>query len=74
MIGDENVYYMKNSSMGGEDFAYYSEKIPGAYFRVGSNDGRNIDIHTPNFNVDEECIKTGLRVYLGIILNYFSIN
>ena len=74
IIGEDNVHHMKNSSMGGEDFAYYSEKIPGAYFRIGSNDGRNIDIHTPNFNVDEECIRTGLKVYLAIISNYFSIN
>ena len=31
---------MKESSMGGEDFAYYLKEIPGAYFRIGCFDGK----------------------------------
>ena len=48
---------MKESSMGGEDFAYYLEKIPGAYFRIGCFDGKKRDIHTNDFDIDEKKVK-----------------
>ena len=71
-IGEENVDILEISSMGGEDFAYYLEKVPGAYFRVGSYDGFVEDIHTSDFNVDEECIFTGIKVFASIVDNYFK--
>jgi len=70
-LGDENVVIMKDSSMGGEDFAYYLEKIPGAYFRIGSNDGKTRDIHTNDFNLDERCIATAIKVFSASIDQYF---
>ena len=60
ILGDENVVTMKESSMGGEDFAYYLAKIPGAYFRIGCNDGKTRDIHTNDFNLDVRCIATAI--------------
>ena len=58
--------------MGGEDFAYYLQKIPGAYFRIGSFDGNTTDIHTSDFDVDEQCIFTAIKVYASIVDNYFK--
>ena len=71
-IGESNVDILEISSMGGEDFAYYLEKVPGAYFRVGSYDGVVEDIHTSDFNVDEECIFTGIKTFNSIVTNYFK--
>tara|TARA_B100000945_G_scaffold308588_1_gene298453 strand:- start:28 stop:1191 length:1164 start_codon:yes stop_codon:yes gene_type:complete len=72
IIGKENVLLMKDSSMGGEDFAYYLQKIPGAYFRIGCYDGQTRDIHTNDFNIDERCMKTAIMVFSEIINIYFS--
>ena len=72
-IGEENVELLDVSSMGGEDFAYYLEKISGTYFRIGSYDGKCKDIHTPDFDVNEDCIFTGIKVYSSIIDNYFRL-
>ena len=63
---------MEESSMGGEDFAYYLEKIPGAYFRIGCNDGKTRDIHTNNFNLDERCMATAIKVFAITIDKYFN--
>ena len=63
---------MEESSMGGEDFAYYLEKIPGAYFRIGCNDGKTRDIHTNEFDLDEHCIATAIKVFSESISQYFS--
>ena len=71
-VGDNNVDILEVSSMGGEDFAYYLEKIPGAYFRIGSYDGIVDDIHTSDFNVDEKCIFSGIKAFTSIAENYFK--
>ena len=71
-LGLDNVIEMEESSMGGEDFAYYLEKIPGAYFRIGCNDGKTRDIHTNDFNLDEECISTAIKVFAEVLFKYFE--
>ena len=73
VLGNENVVTMKESSMGGEDFAYYLEKIPGAYFRIGCNDGKTRDIHTKDFNLNERCIATAIKVFSAFITQYFKV-
>ena len=51
-------------SMGGEDFAFYLEHVPGAMIRLGTGipgfDGK-MDIHQAHFDVDERCIGYGIR-------------
>ena len=71
-LGEEYVEIMKDSSMGGEDFAYYLEKIPGAYFRIGCNDGKTRDIHTNDFNLDEQCMATAIKVFAASVSQYFQ--
>lgn len=53
-----------------DDFSYFQQKIPGAYFFLGgSNFEKGIIAmnHAPNFKVDEECIKTGVRSFSSLI-------
>ena len=71
-LGEDNVEIMQDSSMGGEDFAYYLEKIPGAYFRIGCNDGKTRDIHTNDFNLDEQCMATAIKVFAESVSQYFQ--
>ena len=69
----DDVIMLDKSSMGGEDFAYYLEHIPGSYFRIGCYDGKAHDVHINNFDVDEECLITGIRAFASICRGYFSI-
>jgi hippurate hydrolase len=51
--------------MGAEDFGYYTQQIPGCFFRLGvRNDGAGIvhNVHTPRFNIDERAIETGMGI------------
>lgn len=53
-----------------DDFAYFQQKINGVYFLLGgSNFEKGIIAmnHAPNFGVDEECIKTGVRTFSSLI-------
>ena len=49
--------------MGAEDFAYYSQKIPTCFYRIGTgNETKQTTngLHTTNFNVDEEAFINGV--------------
>ncbi len=56
--------------MGAEDFGYYSQVIPGCFFRLGvRNESKGIihNVHTPNFNIEEDAIENGvgMMAWLG---------
>ncbi|WP_113704350.1 M20 family metallopeptidase [Nonomuraea lactucae] len=57
-------------SLGGEDFAWYLESIPGAFARLGtrSPDGQTYDIHQGTFDVDEGAIGMGVRLMAATAL------
>jgi hippurate hydrolase len=51
--------------MGAEDFGYYSQRIAGCFFRLGTgNKQKNITsgVHTPTFDIDEDAIEIGMRM------------
>ena len=61
-IGEENVEETE-LRMGAEDFAFYSHKIPGCFFRLGTaniSKGITAGVHTPKFNIDEGAIEIGM--------------
>ncbi len=52
-------------SLGGEDFAWYLESIPGALARLGTRvpgSTASLDLHQPTFDIDERAIGVGVRV------------
>jgi hippurate hydrolase len=56
--------------MGAEDFGYYSQQIPGCFFRLGTaNQSKGITsgVHTPRFDIDESAIEIGIGImaYIG---------
>jgi len=63
-IGPEAVAQAPQS-LGGEDVAWYLESIPGALARLGIRGPQSpadLDIHQPNFDVDERAIGVGVRL------------
>ena len=68
-IGANNVEETEKI-MGAEDFGYYSQVIPGCFFRLGvRNEAQGIihNVHTPHFNIDEAAIENGvgMMAWLG---------
>jgi amidohydrolase len=67
-LGDEAVAEAP-MSMGGEDFAYYLEQVPGAMARLGvGRPGERLDIHQGNFDIDEGALAHGVRVMTHTVL------
>lgn len=62
-------------SLGGEDFAWYLESIPGALARLGTRkpgSGDDFDIHQPTFDVDERAIGIGVKLMAATALTAMS--
>lgn len=61
-LGAENVREL-SLRMTADDFAFYSQKIPGCYFRLGTNtnDEKNTaSVHNAHFDIDENALETGV--------------
>jgi amidohydrolase len=63
-VGGPDAATATEQSSGGEDFAWYLEKVPGAMARLGvwPGDGPMRDIHQPTFDLDERALPFGVRV------------
>lgn len=60
-------------SMGGDDFGWYLEKVPGAMARLGVHgSGPQRDLHQGSFDADERAIATGVRVLVHTALAALS--
>ncbi len=74
LFGKENVIEAR-PGMGGEDFSYFAKVVPGFYFRLGvanEAEGVTAEIHTPAFDVDEECLKTGVAAMAGALCDFLE--
>jgi amidohydrolase len=58
-------------SLGGEDFAWYLESVPGSLARLGTRapgSGQDFDIHQPAFDIDERAIGIGMQLLAAAAL------
>jgi amidohydrolase len=66
----EHAVELTPQSLGGEDFAWMLEQVPGAMVRLGTRTpgGHTYDLHRPDFTVDERAIGVGARVLAAAVL------
>jgi hippurate hydrolase len=64
VLGDAAVVPFGLTNMGGEDFAFYLERIPGCFMRIGAREegGERTAAHSPRFTAAEESIFVGAAV------------
>ena len=63
-MGKDNISETE-MRMGAEDFGYYTQVIPGCFYRLGVRNkemGIIHNVHTPQFNIDERAIETGMGI------------
>jgi amidohydrolase len=61
-LGKENVVEL-DLRMTAEDFAYYSQKVPSCFYRLGTgNEAKGItaNLHSAHFDIDESALETGM--------------
>jgi len=70
IVGRENVVKQLHPSLGGEDFSYYLQKVPGCLVRFGAGhpDLPNIPAHSPYFDFDEGVLPIGAAYLAQVAL------
>lgn len=64
VLGEQALVTLPRPNMGAEDFAFYMEKIPGCFLRIGVREsgGLFVPAHSPRFDADESAIATGALI------------
>jgi hippurate hydrolase len=70
LFGEERSVKLANPSMGAEDFAFFLEKVPGAFIWLGVGDVSGL--HTPKFSFDEEILPQGSALLTALALESLS--
>jgi amidohydrolase len=62
------------ATTGGEDFSYFSEKVPGLFFFLGITPagGKWVPNHSPYFYVDEKALIVGIRALSNLTVDYMA--
>jgi len=71
LLGKDKIQYKEFPSLGAEDFSYFANAAKGGFFHLGcGNQGRGISasLHNKDFDIDENCIKTGVHLQVENLL------
>lgn len=74
VMGQENVKEMA-PIMGGEDYAYYLQNVPGTFFFTGAGNveaGFNYPHHHAKFDIDEKCMLYAAEILISTALDYLD--
>jgi amidohydrolase len=74
VVGEGNVDVLE-PTMGGEDFAYFANEVPGFFFRLGmvkpgTTSGGH---HTPTFAADDASVPVGMRAMANLVVDYLKM-
>jgi len=73
IIGEDKIV-TQQPDMGGEDFAFFAQKVPAAMWRLGAWDKSKYEVptrhHNPKFDMDEACMPIGMELMANVALEY----
>ena len=72
LFGAENTVEKPAPSMGGEDFSFFSDCAPGAFFHVGCVSPEWMPaapLHSRDFRIDEDCLTVGTLMHVALVLD-----
>jgi len=72
LFGEENSIEKPEPSMGGEDFSFFSDCAPGAFFHIGCTKPENLPappLHSKDFYLEEECLTNGVLMHVALVLD-----
>lgn len=71
IMGTDQVFEI-DPTMGGEDFAYYLQQVPGTFFFTGAGDETFYPHHHPKFDFEEQAMQHAARILIEVTLRYLS--
>jgi amidohydrolase len=75
-LGEDNLIQLHAAfPFNCEDFAFYTQQIPGAMIWLGAADPENQKyaiLHTPDFDVDESCLISGMVALSAMLIEHLG--
>jgi len=77
LLGKDKVVLAREPNMGGEDFSFFAQMVPGMYYNVGGRPSHvpveeARPLHNNGFNPDESCMQVGVSVLVGGALDFLA--
>ena len=74
VVGADNIRYPEHSSLGGEDFCFYGEQVPTAYYLTGVRGSGQpyYPLHNGHFAPDEAALPVGMEVMIRSALRFLG--
>lgn len=70
VMGDQASVWLDRPSMASEDFAYYLQRVPGAFAFLGVQEGADTPgLHTPDFHFDERVLASAAATLACVALD-----
>jgi amidohydrolase len=75
VLGPERFIPVSRPSMGGEDFSYYLEKVPGCFFLVGveppnCEHGTYPSLHSDHYNFTDAALGVGMQMFVELVKRF----
>ncbi len=67
LVGEERVIRNMLPSMGGEDFSFMLQVVPGAYMRLGQGSPNGCYLHNSRYDFNDEVLPLGSALYASLI-------
>ena len=72
LLGEKQAIVKPEPSMGGEDFSFFSDCAPGAFFHLGCTKEENLpapSLHSKDFYLEEDCLTIGAMMHVALVLD-----
>lgn len=74
LLGGENCRIRELPSMGGEDFSYFVEKAPGAFWHLGCSERLPApSLHSKELVPDERCMAIGVAMECALVMDRMGV-
>ena len=70
VLGADRYLPLPAPSMGGEDFSYYLQQVPGCFIRVGVDPPGRTDypsLHSDHYDFTDEALVVGVKLFVGLV-------
>ena len=69
LLGAEKIIHERLPGMGGEDFAYMAQKVPGCFVRIGQADGEkgSKPVHTVLYDFNDDILPIGASLWATLV-------
>ena len=75
VLGEDHLVTANSRDMIGEDFSYFTREKPACFFKLGTGNkekGITAALHQVNFDVDENALEVGVKIFTQFVYDHMN--